>query len=873
MMRVTRWIAFAVFSMTAATAMAADQPVADQPVVEQPVADQKVGDHARPGHWVLGGCVTFPAEEVERQLRYDPSVQMAGRPDAPLAEYLEVLQRQTLRGYQAVGCADAKVAVRADDVESTVVITVEEGTRYVKGKIHVTGVPPDLQQDIVNCFCESNVTSALNKRPDKRKQSDQLVLSDFDDSQQESERAWWVEGEQAHFHDSAMERNRERVRAVLRDRGYDRASLDVSYEFSEGRADLVVRVDDLGPEMILRGVWVAGNKKNSEQEIIECADAHLGTLLTAEEYQRIGRRLWQSARFVSQKLEVIPAANGVYLMIVVTEYPPAPRLSEPLSREEAALLKFREWLLSGDGHNEDLVLELGVAKSDRSSLTMVISFRSGIVVTLSDSRVTRPDEDWNVGGLICDRRVSFCSKAARTRIDFDLEGFQFEPYMSFAFEATTKDEFRLGSVLGTKFCLVKPDSVVSPSVMTLQFEPTGFLSLAHREGLKSEWEGDVLTMRTPRAKTVIDSKTGRLLEYIIFAEGGNSPYASLTSRSGAYDEYRARFEQSAANCQQVFRPQAPVSSIADFILSNRPPDQIVDHFDPSKYLLRQEHRDVLRKLIEQGALRPADDITKALLKSIDTDYYIPREPQFASLKMWQRNAGLADALWPFDTWTWHVWRGTWFLFGGANDDVTTMYREVRLSDIGGPLAWWTISRLFGLCQCPEYAVDAASRGLKNVDVEAFLTDCDAFSDSHTLVGQCVRSIVNVVAELSEPEGLALGQLLSEVGLTASPQVVPEFVARYQQNAAAEDPLRETLRQCWENDLRSWLLEDLRSRKSRSSATAVAANKRSNSAGSKGAIPHLSSFGNDNSSNGRVTIDTGWESSRLSKFEEVIQSKK
>jgi hypothetical protein len=624
--------------------------------------------------------------------------------------------------------------------------------------------------------------------------------------------------------------------------------------------------------MILRGVWVAGNKKNSEQEIIECADAHPGTLLTAEEYHRIGRRLWQSARFVSQKLEVIPAANGVYLMIAVTEYPPAPRLSEPLSREEVALLKFREWLLSGDGHNEDLVLKLGVVESDSSSLTVVISFRSGIVVTLSDSRVTRPDEDWNVGGLICDRRVSFCSKAARTRIDFDLEGLQFEPYMSFAFKATTKDEFQLGFVLGTDFCLVRQDSVAPPLAMTLRFEPTGFLSLAHREGLKSDWVGDVLTMRTPCAKTVIDSKTGRLLEYIVFAEDESSPYASLTFRPGAYDEYRARFEQDAANCQQVFRPQAPVSSIADFILSNRPPNQVVDHFDPSKYLLRQEHRDVLRKLIEQGALRPADDITKAFLASIDTDYYIPREPQFASLEIWQRNAGSADALWPYDTWTWHVWRGAWLLFGGANTEVTQLYHEFSASDIGGPLAWWGIARLFSLYS-PATAANAALRGLKSVDSNAFLADCDALLDSETSAGTSIRSLVSAVTELSDEETLALGRLLSEAGLTDSPQVVPAFVARYQENAAAEDPLRQTLLQCWDNGLRSWLIEDLRSRKSWKSAATASRTEGSRDQSSTSRQSTSSVFGSEPQTGPNTSTIEEWASSRLSKLQEDKPNKK
>ncbi len=66
-------------------------------------ADQKVGDLAGPGHLTIQGAVTFPAQTIESQLRQDPIVQIAGQPASPLAAYLEVLQRQTLRGYQVRG--------------------------------------------------------------------------------------------------------------------------------------------------------------------------------------------------------------------------------------------------------------------------------------------------------------------------------------------------------------------------------------------------------------------------------------------------------------------------------------------------------------------------------------------------------------------------------------------------------------------------------------------------------------------------------------------------------------------------------------------------------------------------------------------------
>ena len=277
--------------------------------------------------------------------------------------------------------------------------------------------------------------------------------------------------------------------------------------------------------------------------------------------------------------------------------------------------------------------------------------------------------------------------------------------------------------------------------------------------------------------------------------------------------FSCAYEQEVADCQQVFRPQQPISSVAAFVLSNRPPDQTIAGFDPAKYLLRQEHRDVLLKLMDRGALQLADDLTNAATPRLIRVSIFPWNRNSARCRFWQRGVGLADTLFPYGTWSWQVWRGAWMLLSGANDQVTDLYREMYVSDDGGPLAWWVISRLFGLFS-PEYAVDAAARGLKTVDGKAFLADCDALLDTRYAVGQSIHSLVRNVAELSESETLTLGQLLTEANLVTGPQVIPEFMASYRKNLISDDPLRETLLQYWDGGLGARLVEDMRSRKRR-----------------------------------------------------------
>ncbi len=692
-------------------------------------------------------------------------------------------------------------------------MTIQEGSCYVEGQVQVTGVATDLQQYIVTKLCKPTAERDLHRRDDGREDACHFELSDFDDARHDPQPPWWVEGEAVPFHDTAIRQFRERISSILWDCGHDRAQFDVSLQRSESRADLVIRVDDLGPPMIIRSVRVLGNGKNSEQEIIEYADVRPGTLLTPTEYKRIGRRLWQSARFITQKLEVAPAADGVDLMIVVREYPAAPRLSEPLSREESTLLKLREWFVSGDGGKEDLVLQSFSTEDKRCLLTSVLSPHSGIIITVTDPRVSQTDDEWTYGFLLCDRRVSLCSRIARTRVDLDIGGLRIKPQIAIAAKKESYAEPPWETSLSLSISPVTRGDTKPPLTTTLRFEPTGFLAMAHRAGVSTEWDKDVLILRTPQSRTKISGKSGQLIESIMFSDDENAPDTRLTTSRGAFETLLVRYEQEVADCQQVFRPQQPISSVAAFVLSNRPPDQTIAGFDPAKYLLRQEHRDVLLKLIDRGALQLADDLTNEAISSLDRRFHIPLEPQFTSLPIWQRGVGLADTLFPYGTWPWNVWRGAWMLLSGANEPVTDMYREIYVSDDGRPLAWWVISRLFGLFS-PEHAVDAAARGLKSVDGKAFLADCDALLDTRYAVGRSIHSLVRNVAELSESETLTLGQLLTEANLVTGPQVIPEFMATYRKNLISDDPLRETLLQYWDGGLGARLVEDMRSRKRR-----------------------------------------------------------
>ena len=186
-------------------------------------------------------------------------------------------------------------------------------------------------------------------------------------------------------------------------------------------------------------------------------------------------------------------------------------------------MKLREWFVSGDGSKEDLVLQLSSAKNSVSSLTSVFSLHSGVIVTLTDPRVSRADDGWSCGFLLCDRRVSLCSRAARTRVDLDIGGLRIKPRLVIAAKKEPDRKSNWVTSLGLSIRRASCGDTKPPLTTTLRFEPTGFLAMAHREGASTEWDKEVLTLRTPQSRTTIDGQSGRLIESIMFSDDENAP--------------------------------------------------------------------------------------------------------------------------------------------------------------------------------------------------------------------------------------------------------------------------------------------------------------------------------------------------------------
>src|SRR5262249_27426059 len=154
-----------------------------------------------------------------------------------------------------------------DERRPAVVVTIDEGTRYLSDKIEVEGAS----------------TVPVEKL--------QKLLADS--------KLGWKKGKPASCSDIHWKSKNEEVRNSFQALGY----LDLQFSMSvrtesDKSATLVVTILDEGPRAVLGEYEIVGAQKNSAQDIIDLIDVPLGTVLDSDMKKQIEKKLWNSARFI-----------------------------------------------------------------------------------------------------------------------------------------------------------------------------------------------------------------------------------------------------------------------------------------------------------------------------------------------------------------------------------------------------------------------------------------------------------------------------------------------------------------------------------------------------------------------------------------------
>ena len=240
---------------------------------------------------------------------------------------------------------------QVDPVNNKLLVRISEGVRSLCDAVQIVGAKRIPTDELANRLRQQSppigATIASYVNADGHK-SPKWVDNSGNDVQLED--PVWSVGKPAVSDLGAMKWYQEKIARCLSDLGFPAAQFKVelvSDRIAHTTA-MQIRVSDEGPEPVIREIQIAGNKINSQRLICDYLGLRTGILYSGEAAAGWRERLWRSGRFVGSDIVVTPCGfgnPGLALRIDVVELKVAPPLDSALLPEEAALLRFREWLI------------------------------------------------------------------------------------------------------------------------------------------------------------------------------------------------------------------------------------------------------------------------------------------------------------------------------------------------------------------------------------------------------------------------------------------------------------------------------------------------------------------------------------------------
>lgn len=324
-------------------------------------------------------------------------------------------------GYQHSGFPRAKVSARVEGADRQLLLTIEEGPRVVCGEVRVIGALKSLQAGALARALAARLGPGpgTNAVPAELKNLEQ-GLSDAPPARQgiawpselmqigtnrvplpETPLGLWVEDAPAPTDPAARVVYARTMTNVMSGFGHFQPRFAIDWVPREGtlqslpaspggppwaKVDLVIRVEDEGPDCRLGAIEVVGLQRNTQAEFLAGTGLEPGRRMTLELLRSNHERWMDSGRFLNVLVEPgNPDAEGkAPVRITVREHQDAPRLSEPFTRLDEALLRFRGWLLGWRLGNEDAVLHVEAGTTNAAprsgpSADLIVSPRAGVL--------------------------------------------------------------------------------------------------------------------------------------------------------------------------------------------------------------------------------------------------------------------------------------------------------------------------------------------------------------------------------------------------------------------------------------------------------------------------------------------------------------
>jgi hypothetical protein len=738
-------------------------------------------------------------------------------PLAPPHEYPKLLAERCREGYRHAGFSEVQVEGDFSDDRNGVVLTIQEGPESFCGNVKIEGAQHFRSHELANWL--TNKQPPVGARPTGFADTEQGTFATWvreDGSKADLEAPAWEVVMPVRADELGQQRLQEMIARGLAELGLPWAEFEfnLAADKKPNFKELQIKIIDEGPLAIAEEIEVVGNQRDSAEDIIQYLGVDRGIVLRESLRMYWYQKLWMSGRFLFQQIDVIPPTplgDPVKLRITVADHEEATSLKKPLTKNEAVLMKCRDWLLDGRNRKDDLVLRFSgdseacvIASADDRALIHAKSWRLPWYedeVTIRNAALSMHSGKWVLAAAVSPKVLAVPMPDRRLYVNFGMRPSQ-------GSEGDGKRKFSLVFGMG-----IRSDK---SSLWTFNIAPAAIISLAHDDEATYKTENEILSISGGKndATIQINCNTGELLKFKArLTEEGDSWY-EFGFKQGAFEPNFSVADNELGNRlsegQSAYRPDEPISSATEYLLS----DEIVGLITSENRIRRIAK--IAHKVTVAGLLHPVDQwfLDPEKQKKGDAGKFkVPAKPGTKPCDMTSISGivamtmaaiserGVAEDSWPA------------ILLRVAAEIATnhTKYLNDDLQILNnckdfGPLGHLAAAELLRSCG-PDAATFFAKFGLTKLSAEAFVKDCEPLGNPNTHAGKFVCHIATILRELSDEELEDLGALLPGENSSVFTKVVQEL--RKRRDRPVEEALPAAAQAAWESSVRTIVENRLR----------------------------------------------------------------
>ncbi len=787
----------------------------------------KVGEAGDPDRILFEGLRTFTADQVRHALATKPSYLLAAHPQADMHAFLDELKAMVESGCQAGGFPDAKAEIIYDEQAFRVRVKVTEGPRFLARKVQVAGSKLVIGDELVRWFTTTAGTSktvetlksSLASAP--AKDADSGITWNAQASvnlnnrpgglntpgkAERPDEPMWVSGDPANFSAAWATQAVAQVEACLAEQGFffPKARVELQRDVPTASADLLITILEEGPPGVIGEVTVAGMKRHKPGDILRFLELREGMKITAERLAMARQKLRDCGRFWD--FEITPEYVGldtvssrhVYLHIEVKEQDGVPRLDEPLSPVQQALLRVCDWVERFPTRDEDVQVTITNRDSFPFALQFVLSPLRGLLLTSTDLPGGSPI---SAGFCLSQESVQLCAWASSNKLSALREGGGsfFLHLLPDKSGGSNHFNMQVGAGYQGHGNRGKPD--VKPALtLDVQLTRAAFLDLATRAGSRCTLEGGTLVVTNEGFTFRADATTGRLVELVRLNE---QPTFEFRFGLHVWDQVKRDFARRSEPLTNGYAPGRGLSSLA--ALAGAEVARFYLAEDASATNATQHYRALMamRKLLNPELLLPVD----RLLGGSETNAFnIPMDEVDKALAMNSLAAffsGFAfdwsNKLFPKYSWPWTAAREAAFVMISQGRYTDAELDRLYNSEDTGPIGCLALAHLLSAAGSPA-AKTFALQGVMRLGTADFLRDCNLFLRGESGLARGFAKTTDALRGLSEDEVAGLTAALPEAEATLLRECAAALRAKPE--SPADSVLAPALGKYWEESLRA-----------------------------------------------------------------------